>query len=113
MPDLKHFGLCEPWPLADVAAISVDAVGAAPAAVADGAAAAVAVDAVGAAPAAAAVDAVGAAPAAVAVDADDAGPAAGGECAVKDEQPPHPSHPEMCSGLLYTLRSVVAIRLFY
>ncbi len=97
MPDLKHFGLCEPWPLADGAAVAVDAVaaGTAPAAVA------------------VAVDAVGAAPAAVAVDADNAGPAAADECAVKDEQPPHPPHPEMCSGLLYTQRCAVAIRLIY
>ncbi len=72
MPDLKHFGLCEPWPLADGAAVAVDAAGAAPAAVA--------------------VDAVGAA---VAVDADNAGPAAADERAVKDEQPQHPPHPEL------------------
>jgi hypothetical protein len=93
VPDLKHFGLCEPWPLADGDAVTVDA--------------AVAVDA------AAAVDAAVADGIAIAVDADNAGPAAADECAVKDEQPPHPPHPEMCSGLLYTLRSAVAIRLFY
>jgi hypothetical protein len=99
VPNLKHFGLCEPWPLADGAAVAVDA---------DGAdATAVAVDA--ADDTAVAVDAVGAAPAAV--DADNAGPAGGDERAVKDEQPPHPPHPEMCSGLLYILRSAVAIRL--
>ncbi len=83
MPDLEHFGLCEPWPLADSAAVAVDA------AVADA-------PAVGAAPAAVAVDdAIGAAPAAVAIDADNAGPAAADECAVKDEQPRHPPHPEI------------------
>ncbi len=63
MPNLKHFGLCEPWPLADGDAVTVDA------AVADATA--------------------------VAVDADNAGPAAADECAVKDEQPPHPPHPEI------------------
>ncbi len=78
MLDLKHFGLCEPWPLA----VAVDADGADATAVAVDAA--VAVD-----------DAVGAAPAAVAVDADNAGPAAADERAVKDEQPPHPTHPEI------------------
>jgi hypothetical protein len=95
VPDLKHFGLCEPWPLADGAAVAVDAVAA------------------GTAPAAVAVDAAVADGIADAVDADNAGPAAADECAVKDEQPPHPPHTEMCSGLLYTLRSAVAIRLFY
>ncbi len=86
MPNLKHFGLCEPWPLA-VDADGADATAVADDAVADGIA--------------------------VVVDADNAGPAAADECAVKDEQPPHPPHPEMCSGLLYTLGSEVAIRLFY
>ncbi len=81
MSDLKHFGLCEPWPLADGAAAAVDAD--------------VAVNAVDAAVAVDADVAAGAAPAAVAVDADNAGPAAADECAVKDEQPPHPPHTEI------------------
>jgi hypothetical protein len=84
VPDLKHFGLCEPWPLAVGAAVAVNAVDAA-----------VAVDAVGAGPAAVAVDAAVADGIAIAVDADNAGPAAADECAVKDEQPPHPTHPEI------------------
>ncbi len=77
MPDLKHFGLCEPWPLAD------------------GAAVAVAVDAAVADVAAIAVDAAVADATAVAVDADSVAPAAADECAVKDEQPPHPPRPEI------------------